>query len=402
MSVPNSDNAKVSKKGIVPIEVARDIANDFFNMNSGGKMANKTVASEETLSENAQPFIYLFNYKNGGFLILSAEYGQIPILAYSDKNNFDTKQPINQGLGLWLRSMRDQIYLMRQDSLAPHEAASNLWQSYSNHSYQFESSANSFSTLTKNGQEVQLRDNYRDDTNNACSRYSWSRYLLNPLLQTEWSQGCGYNNLCPEFSTSTSCGRAPTGCVATAMAQVIRFHEFPTDRWNYSLMPSILWCWSGGSCATDESELAKLMHDSGRFLGMNYGAEASGANTNFITSTLVFFAYPNTMSYTSLSGPLRDSGIEGDLDARQPVILDGYNSYTSFLWFRQYREGHAWVCDGYDISTHPCYPSFKSYAMNWGWNGGGNGYYSVLAPRGVSQPYNFQYTMSKLTGIQHP
>ena len=53
-------------------------------------------------------------------------------------------------------------------------------------------------------------------------------YTRGPLLGTRWGQGCGYNSYCPYNPESPYCFRCPTGCVATAMAQVMRYWQYPT------------------------------------------------------------------------------------------------------------------------------------------------------------------------------
>jgi hypothetical protein len=251
------------------------------------------------------------------------------------------------------------------------------------------------SATFKGGSQVQLRDNWRD-----CSNYSWSRTTISPLLQTSWGQGAGYNNTCPEIAGAFSCDRAPTGCVATAMAQVARFHELPQSL-NYNLMPNQ----APWFCSTTETELAKLMRQCGTGVNMQYTANSSGAYVYDIPSVFVGWGYSNSMAYSSI-GNFYYSGIEGDIQARRPVIFDGYNdvsTYSPWYYFGyvsySYSTGHAWVSDGMDIMTHRCYSSIKSYSMNWGWDGDSNGFYGVPAPRNSS--YNFQYNMHVLTGI-HP
>jgi hypothetical protein len=389
------------RTGIVPIAVAHDIAEHFFSTNSAGKQADKEISTEETLSEDNQPYVYVYNFKGGGFLLVSAEYGDIPILAYSDKNPFDKTKPINTGLQIWFSDVRDRIQAIRTKKITAEESSADLWNSYSKHSLKFEMSD---STTLKSGSQVQLRDGWRD-----CSNYSWSRTTVGPLLQTAWSQGCGYNNTCPERSGSGFCGRAPTGCTATAMAQVIRFHQFPTS-WDYSSMPNELSCWSG-TCSTEESQLAFLMHSCGSFINTLYTASSSGAAVYDIPNVLVGWGYSNSMAYSYIpSANFYYSAVESDIGLNHPVIFDGYHTKTTttsspWWWFgftattNTYSDGHAWVCDGFETMTHRCYSTLKSYSMNWGWGSNYNGFYGSPTPRYTN--YNFQYQMHTLTNI-HP
>jgi Peptidase C10 family/Spi protease inhibitor len=381
------------RTGIVPITVAHDIAEHFFSTNSAGKQADKEISTEETLSEDNQPYIYVYNFKGGGFLLVSAEYGDIPILAYSDKNPFvvEKGKEISMGLAIWLGDVRTRIQRIRDKPTTAETASQNLWNSYSKHSLKFE--MNDSSTL-KNVSGVSLR--WEDD---ACENYSWNRTRVNSLLQTEWGQGAGYNNTCPEFTDATNCGRAPTGCTATAMAQVARFHERPLS-WGYNSMPNQ----APWSCSTEETPLAYLMRQCGRFVNMEYSANSSGAHVYNIPNVFVSWGYSNSMTYSSV-GSFYYSGIESNIQAGRPVIFDGYRTQSTFSpWYYfgyvsySYSNGHAWVSDGMDIMTHQCYSSIHSYSMNWGWDGNFNGFYGQPQP---TQERNYQYNMHVLANI-HP
>src|SRR5690606_56312 len=91
-----------------------------------------------------------------------------------------------------------------------------------------------------------------------------------PLLKTLWGQGVPYNDKVTKTGCSNySNGRAPTGCVATAIAQVARYHAYPSTKYKWSIMPNRLWASDKGS--NGANEVAKLMKDIGDWVGMDYG-----------------------------------------------------------------------------------------------------------------------------------
>jgi Peptidase C10 family len=304
---------------------------------------------------------------------------------------------ISMGLAAWLSDTRIRIQEVRAKPTRAETASQTLWDSYSKHSLKFE--MNDSATFKSNSNQVELRDNWRNGTNLDCNNFSWSRTRVNPLLQTEWGQGSGYNNTCPEFADASNCGRAPTGCTATAMAQVARFHQLPQSL-SYNLMPNE----APSACSTVGTPLANFMSQCGTSINMEYTANSSGAFVFDIPSVFVGWGYNNSMSYSSI-GNFYYSGIEGDIQAGHPVIFDGYRTVSTFSpWYYfgyvsySYSNGHAWVGDGMDIMTHRCYSTIKSYSMNWGWDGDFNGFYTQ--PQPISER-NYQYDMHVLTNI-HP
>ena len=67
---------------------------------------------------------------------------------------------------------------------------------------------------------------------------------VTPLITTEWGQTSPYNDMCPEYATGKRC---KTSCVATAMAQIMRYHKYPTNgvgskslKWSYGQLSAKL------------------------------------------------------------------------------------------------------------------------------------------------------------------
>lgn len=204
---------------------------------------------------------------------------------------------------------------------------------------------------------------------------------VDPLLgDIQWGQNTPFNNLCPTSGDS----RCVTGCVATAMAQVIGYFNYPTrlqqdipgytngltlgaisassaSDYDYNHM---LGSYSSYS-VTEATAVATLMYHCGCAVQMIYGTYESSAFGNNIHYALgKYFGYDtNTLAYVYR----RDYSLEDwcgiidhELSNQRPVIYDGRTSSN---------EGHAFVCDGADGNGF--------YHINWGWDGSCNGYFDI-------------------------
>ncbi|MDZ7898455.1 MAG: C10 family peptidase [Arcicella sp.] len=185
--------------------------------------------------------------------------------------------------------------------------------------------------------------------------------IVNPLVSTQWGQWSGYNDETPLTGCNSSNGHAPTGCVATAIAQVMNYHRRPT-RYNWDNMQA------------GNSALTTLMKDIGEEVNMNYGCDGSSASTeNEAASSLT-----GDFQYSSAQyGSYNYSIVVNELNNSRPVILKG-GSQSGWWIFSTYVDGHAWVCDGYneyyfcDVGV-----TYLYLHMNWGWgNSGLDGLYS--------------------------
>ena len=204
--------------------------------------------------------------------------------------------------------------------------------------------------------------------------------VVAPLMTTKWNQSAPYNNLCPMVSGN----RAPTGCVATAMAQIIYYHKHPSGRTTavdgYSTrsgvtveaLPATTFAWSsmldrysGNNYTTAQANaVAKLMQYCGSSVQMGYGANSSGA-----FSTDVPYALRNVFGYAQSAQLIArgqytiaewDAIITNELTHSRPVYLSASTTIG---------EGHAFVCDGRDQNA--------MYHINRGWGGNSDGYYRL-------------------------
>lgn len=201
---------------------------------------------------------------------------------------------------------------------------------------------------------------------------------VEPLVKSKWNQSEPYWNDCPMSGSE----RCLTGCTATALAQIIRYHgyfqgqgthEYLAERINRNLSYTYgghTFDWANMTDEYDEhsteaqkAAVADLMYACGVACDMNYGPQASGA---FVRGERVIsmFGYDPTTTYFQRSDyqtPEWESLIYEELSHGRPVYYAGYN----------HDGGHAFVCDGYRD------PGL--FHINWGWSGSGDGYFALTA-----------------------
>lgn len=282
-----------------------------------------------------QPAIYLFsNQDNNGFLVLSADDEVTPMLGYSDTGSFSAED-INPTMQWWLDEYAAEIQYMREHP-----------------------------------QRVERLTTKRTEHNR-----------ISPLVTTKWNQGEPYNLMCPTNGTR----HCVTGCVATAMAQVVNYHKWPvgtgtgsksatyygeTYSFDYSSetfdWDNMLDVYTSGNYTTAQANaVAKLMFACGLSVDMNYGTGASGANTTDIAEALIdYFGYDKNITTFYRNYYHLDEWNElvcNQLTEYGPVVFSGSNDGG----------GHAFVCDGYDSNDY--------FHINWGWGGMSDGYFKLSA-----------------------
>lgn len=207
---------------------------------------------------------------------------------------------------------------------------------------------------------------------------------IEPLCPTIWNQSLPYNSFCPEVNGV----KAPTGCVATAIAQVLYTYRYPEklaadisytkDGNTYSLTASECgnFGWSDMKqtygATDDATAVARLMQACGYAASMKYGQQVSSANMVTLMSGLIdYFDYDRTMRMES-----RDWYT---LDRWQQIIWDELAQGYPVCYTGSAPAGgaHAFVVDGYRSNGY--------FHLNWGWGGQGNGYFLLSALNPSSQ-----------------
>lgn len=290
---------------------------------------------------------YIFNAdNNGGFVIVSGDDRTIDILGYSDKGRLNIeKAPCNVK---WLLECYQQVL----DSLA---------------------------------QEPNVKSKAK--TRGSSS----SRAEIAPLITTHWGQGAPYNNLCPEFDGE----KCVTGCVATAMSQIMNYHKWPQGNTNVidayttsSLgidMPKLEPTTFNWNDMTND-EVARLMLYCGQSVNMDYRPDASGAARPENAFVDVFGYSKSTQGFggKKFTSVHWENHIYNELTSNRPVYYTGHSSKLG---------GHAFVVDGYKDGL---------FHINWGWNGDEDGYFLLTGLTEDIMPFPYDYETEACLGLEPP
>lgn len=285
----------------------------------------------------ARSLYYVFNVGNDkGFVIVAGDDAVSPILAYADRGDFSERE------------------------MAP--AAKAMLESYA--------------------QQIEMIQQNPSLAVAASTSYA----AIAPMVETQWNQMEPYNYMCPIIKGETV--RSVTGCVATAMAQIIYYHKHPVEQTKaipaYELSSryvipgadpvTLNWdamqlTYTGSEAEDDPSALAvaQLMVLCGKSVKMSYSSSASGAASESVPAALKeYFDYDGAahMVYRDeYANADWEKMIYDELAAKRPVYLSGTSvSGTSAV-------GHAFVCDGYDGEG--------LFHINWGWGGMSDGFFRL-------------------------
>ncbi len=332
-----------------PIEraTALQYAKQFLNQTSVSQFTRSSALEVESepayIAKDATTgtsHFYVYNLSNdGGFVIVAADTRVRTILGYSFNGGFD-KENIPVNMREWLDEYSSQIaYAVKhlpETALPP--------------------------VVTRGS--------------------SMNSVVVGPLLgDIMYDQGAPYNDMCPMDGLR----RSVTGCVATAMAQVMRYYQYPpvgkgtktyeAKKLNRELtvnFSNTTYDWGNmlptyDSTATDvqKTAVATLMYHAGVAAEMDYSATGSGA----YMSDAALGLYQHFDYDIGISLALRQyyseeewlQLIKTELNEDRPVIMSGANEEV----------GHAFVCDGYDTNN--------LVHINWGWGGAHDGYFQVSA-----------------------
>lgn len=298
------------------------------------RIARQHVKANNVKKLKAANAYAIYGAQGKGFVVVGSRQGRNAVLGFSDSDFDESQMP--DGLRWWLNAVEECA-----------EAAAPI-------------------AATATGKSVE------------------------PFIKTRWGQEDPYNRQCPKIDNTA----APTGCVATAMAQVLKYYEYPEkgtgkgsyylddavapkqgrmygSPYDYADMLDVYDDWNPTRKQRDA--VAYLMRDCGYATAMKYTLDGSGATPFDATNGFV-----NNFSYDPLAikCEIRDyvgeekwmETIYATLDAKQPIIYLGADETYG---------GHAFILDGYDEKglVH----------VNWGWDGNADGYFSLadLAVTGI-------------------
>lgn len=320
---------------------ARKAAETFLQSKMNVPMEIRLIDYED---QDVLPNFYVFG-NDRCFVIIAADNAVHPVLGYSTENAFGEKKAPENVL-TWLKDYNDEIGYVVGCRM---QASSEIQSEWDN---------------LLNGKALEPK----------------TRSSVSPLVRTYWDQSEPFNNACP----SNGSGTAVTGCVATAMAQVMNYWEHPArgtgshSYWHSTFgqlsanFGNTVYDWDHmkngyitGYTNTEANAVATLMYHCGVAVEMNYGINSSGASSSDVPDALMtYFGYSSEMflSYkNSYTNAQWINMLKTELNNGRPVYYSGRSSSS----------GHAFVCDGYDESDY--------FHFNWGWGGSRDGYYAMGA-----------------------
>lgn len=395
-------------------EDAALVANNFMNVGNTVSGVQKAPAKKMVLKKAAtasENQYYVYENANGeGWVMVAANDVVSPILAYSNTGTFRTdNQPVN--VRSWLGKYDKFITKIEADGAAQDEEVAAEWSA--------------------------LKKGVRKAKGDA---------VVGPLVKTTWDQDDPYWNLCPGSGST----KAYTGCVATAMAQVMNYWQWPvkgTGSRTYQPMDpnsntgakskrygqqsanfgNTTYDWtnmkdsySGSYTDAQATAVATLMYHCGVATDMMYGNDDDGGSGTYTVNygdwdwaddegecaqnaLANFFGYKKS----TLTGYMRDGYIDKESGYKY------YDSWTDAEWTAMVKEeldkkhpimyggasdegGHSFICDGYDDSNY--------FHFNWGWSGSNDGYYKLSSLKPGSGGaggggYDFSEDQDVLIGI---
>lgn len=331
---------------------AKQLAQNFWKENNimgvkGDKVFKKKMDDARFVNVATQcgySEFYIFNNEDDkGFVIIAADDCVTPVLGYSYDNNFAAEN-LPPNLKGWLDGYAEQIRIAVAMRATASDEIRADWE------------------CLRQGKNLPIR----------------SETQVYPLIATTWNQNYPYNELCPTDYGGPG-NHAYAGCVATAMAQIMKYWAYPAQGFGFHQYyhPSYgqlsanfgetTYNWSSMPSNSSNNSVAKLLYHCGVSVEMNYGPSSSGAQTvgSFPSAEQAyksFFDYKNTLhsiSKSDFSDSQWINKLKNELNAARPIHYRGQNNDG----------GHSFICDGYDSSNQ--------FHFNWGWSGNNDGYYNI-------------------------
>lgn len=287
---------------------------------------------------DSTPSYYVCNIDNGGFVIVSGDDRFKEVLGYSPNGSFTSHADLPDGLQYWLS------FLSREMDAAIENG--------------YEPDRNAIATAAANA-------NYQQS--------------VEPLLKTLWDQTAPYNN---------KIGGNMTGCVATGMAQVMKYWNYPEHgigshkaayapyytadfaNTTYDWANMLNEYTSGWETPQEIDAVSTLMLHCGVSVDMQWNTTSSAAvsvYSGYALSTYFGYnqnIYAETRDFVSL-GQWKSLLID-QLQTGHPICYSGMGE------MKGQKVGHYFICDGYDATN-------GKFHFNWGWSGLYNGYYEITA-----------------------
>ncbi|MBT3169016.1 MAG: T9SS type A sorting domain-containing protein [Candidatus Cloacimonetes bacterium] len=366
----------MKKKLIIVLMVV--LCGSLFAVSQNFVTAQKIVENflnSKTFSKNIESYFelentYVFQLKPTGFVAVSKDNDVFPILAYSFKNKWYQN---DREKNILIKMLNDDIQLRLEHlPLSQKEKNREIWQQYLSNQINFD------------------RPFQQWPTAGSTATDGW--------VETRWGQSGVYNQFCP---LDDSGERSVVGCVATAMAMIIDYHEFVGDV-SFDNSDDYYGGWSGEMHIDNDyeerdyppfPELNVLLNDvadhyengielsgtnkaalsfaCGVSVEMMYSSEGSGAWTAMVADALQNkFDFESATHYDNEGWDFYER-LSANMMNMQPAEISIYTS--------GWQNGHAIICDGYNTDDY--------YHLNYGW-GTSNSSCWYLLPEGMPSNYS--------------
>ncbi len=326
----------------VDFETAQTLAYNWLNRQNELRNTDVEIVKESSYIHeiDERVIFYVFNFEPEGFVIVAGNNASVPILGYNIKGT-GSLSDIPDNTASYFRMYEDYILEIYEKNLSNEETIEE-WQAILDNEI----------TVPRDRQSVP------------------------PLLLTKWNQGYPWNEACPADPSGPG-GHVFAGCVAVAMAQVMKFWAHPIQGIGsnsyyhnyYGLLSAdfgaATYYWEDMHNFASTPSTAELLFHLGVSVNMNYGPNGSGAWSQDARDALVdHFVYHSDAQFlwkSDYSDAHWVNMLKDQLDNNQPLYYQGYNS--------QHTGGHAFNCDGYDENDY--------FHFNWGWGGSFDGFFHI-------------------------
>ena len=355
--------------GPVSKEQAQQKALVFLNEQQAGSQHGQRAPiqlSSLSVAKTGSSAYYVFNVgEKNGFVIVSGDDQTEPILGFAEEGRFNIDEAPENMLA-WLKEYEKQIKWVQENGIV------------------------------------------RKSTPRRAAKAA-----ISPMIKSKWNQRKPYNLYCYNEKGKWY---AVTGCVATAMAQIMYYHKWPAkttvtipeyeyNNITWEAQPATTFDWDNmqetydynpnleANATEGDKAVAKLMRYCGQSVNMQYGENASGASSNSATTAFVkYFGYDEDLHLVKQDKYADDWDelIYNELADGRPVMYGGATGSGG---------GHSFIVDGYKNGM---------FSINWGWSGNHDGYFLLTAldpdddgQTGASSG-GYNYRQDAIIGIQKP
>lgn len=338
-------------------QTAQNVAKEFLASKGKFLLSTSTPyrAPRKGKAQTDASYYYVFNAGDGaGYVIVSGDDRTERVLGYVEHGNFDAEALPESMKGL-LQQYAEEIQTLDEQNvqISPEQVQKRV--------------------LARRAKRV--------------------RHSIPEILPTRWNQGSPYNSSCPDYIKSDgTTGRPASGCVATAIGQVMYHHHYPdatvaaipalTNSYTLSdgtkksiVTPSIpkgsvidwanmLATYGSDATAAEKKAVGDLIWYAGQSVKMGYNSSSGAVTSSFRDAAVNYFGFDKCCRWLSRSSYGIDEWFDliyTELDNGYPLL---YNGHTT-------GGGHAFVVDGFDGEG--------LFHLNWGWGGSSNGWFVITS-----------------------